>query len=228
MKLGHAKKVRIQMSGPVEYEDFEIDLNNLTLFTGKNGVGKSLVMKIIWVMGMVGNVIIKKHTNLKEATQYIFDKSIPDTETFASLRMEFESGASINIGLQAGKVLLVEGAGFEKITELQSCIYMSSEMRTFNSMKGYLTLRKIVGVDKTDEHHKLYDILYVEGLIQKMPITFDKEIKEKLKTFEGIHIPDSVVFEDNDFLGIFDGEKKSLSSLGSGDQSILNMTIGSL
>jgi hypothetical protein len=232
--LGHAKNLIIHMSGEeMEMIAQNIELQNMTILVGKNGVGKSLIMKLTWVLEMIAQLIIKYQgkvsaADLIEGAQFILDKSIPDIKAMAMLGIVFESGAWITLTLLQGKVLNVEYGGFEEITQSTRPVFMSSEMRLFSTIKQYLTLRKMLNgnQEKMLEHYKLYDLMHIEGMITRMPLTVDKQIQSSLEAFDikGLTL---IEFTSDDFIGTFDGNKKVLSQLGNGEQAMINIIVTS-
>lgn len=222
MTTGHANSLIIGMSGPMEMKS-EIDLNQLNVFIGANGVGKSLIMKLTWCLNMMSQLVVLKQP-LTEGAQFILDKSIPEHNMFGMLGIRFDSGAKLTITVFEGKVQDVSHEGFEKIDKPSKCVYMSADTRLFSSIKRYLDIRKIVGQEKMLEHYKLYDCMYIESLISRMPITLDNFSKHLLTSVE-IDGLESVDF-DGDFIGVFKDDRKSLSTLSSGQQALINMTLG--
>lgn len=225
--LGHVSSLALGLSGALQTEAMVIDLGKLNIFVGANGVGKSLVMKLTWVMQMITQLIIAKVPQAEQAAQYILDHSVPENGMIGHMILVYESGAMVNVNLLEGQINSLQYRDLEEITEPSSCIYMSSEMRTFNDIKQYLTVRKLVGMEKMDQHYKLYDIMYVEKLIQRCPVTLDPLSKETLGLL-GCENLTSIEFTGDDFVGVFGQEKKSLAYLGAGEQSMINMMAGGL
>ncbi len=101
------------------------------------------MMKLSWVLQMISQLVVLKQP-LKEGAQFIIDKSVPETQMMGTIGLKYNNGAVIKVELLEGKVTGVDYLGFEKIDQPSRCIYMSSEMRLFISIKQYLTLRKLV------------------------------------------------------------------------------------
>lgn len=234
MTTGHAKTLILHVSGlpGIEMEKMKIDLKDLNILIGQNGIGKSLVMKITWVLNTISQLIAMKQPNIEAQTQYILDHSIPDNGMLGNMSIEYTTGATVTVNLLEGKINGVHWVGFEKINEPTPVIYMSTEMRLFTSIKQYLALRKVLGVEKMAEHYKLYDIIYVERLIQKAPMSITGVSARSMLQMvnEGSNNElEKVEFSETDFTGVWkDGSRKPLSQLGSGEQAVINMVLGGL
>ncbi len=226
MTTGHADSLLLHLSmKDFEMMKQEIELKNLNLLIGANGVGKTLIMKLTWVLNMISQLVVLKQP-LKEGAQFIIDNSVPETQMMGTIGLKYSNGAAIKVELLDGKVTGVDYLGFEKIDQPQKCIYMSAEMRLFSAIKRYCGLRKSIGAEKMVEHYKLYDVCYIEGLIPKMPLILDKRTRHIL---ESIDVKDLLSIEfDDEFIGVFKDDKKALSLLGNGHQAIINMIIGGL
>ncbi len=234
MNIGHGTSMIISASLGTDTEmvSREISLKNLNILIGTNGVGKSLILKLNWVMNMISNLIVYQKTGLEEGAQFILDHSIPESNALGVVGLRYDSGAEVIIHILEGKVVKVEYKGFEKIAQMAKPVFMSSEMRLFSSMKWYLRARKALDVSKPEfilslvKDFKLYDIMYIEGLINKMPVKCTGQISDMMESISNLDIKE-VSFTGDDFeLVTESGDKKPLSLLGNGEQSMLNMLLG--
>ncbi len=235
--IGHATSVFIDMSGPIEMPRFELELKNINLFIGTNGIGKSLILKLTWVMNMIACAVTGdvKGTELIDTAQFILDNSIPETNTCSAFGIKYQSGGMISIIIQGGKVSNVDYTGFEDISQAPTPVFMSTTMRLFSGMKYYFAMRALLPNDPQQriaglvKDFKLYDIMYIEGLLIRMPYVVDQKLLSMLNKFDMKLDLVSIEFENNDLIGTYgNSDRKSLSLLGNGHQSILNMSLGNI
>ncbi len=238
---GHIRELTIKLKEPIAMNFENMAINNMNLYVGKNGTGKTLVLTLTWIISYItqGQVAAQVHKHpflLREFAQYVFDHSLSEPQQFSgTVKAVFESGAVLDMLLEEGKITYLDVSGLEGINQPIPAIYMSSNMRLFSSIQMYLKMRKMTG--KTDhmeivaemvKHFKLYDITLVERMIHRCPIKIDPRIKEALAGFD---IKEDITefgvdLEHCDFYVILaDGEKKWMTSYGNGHQSVFNMFI---
>lgn len=239
---GHIKLLSFDTTSPVPFKLQDIEFNKISLFVGANGSGKTFILICAYAMSMIANMITMMRPPmdfLVMSAQQIFDRCFKDQNIDGMISVTFEAGCSLTIKFDKGVVTnAIIVSGFEDITEAVAIQYMSSAMRTFSAISHYLQLKHMTQKanpsldpamihEKMCESYRLYDVMYVETLIQRMPIKINKDLVETLKKFniEGI---EEIAFVDNDFVAHTDKGPKALSSYSAGDQSILNMIIGQI
>lgn len=216
-----------------------LELNLLTLLTGKNGTGKTFYLVSSYVLSEVALLVVMglPEQAILETTQFITD-SCYIKKLSGRIEGYFDTGSYLAIHLEEGKVTEVTKEDWDKSESVRGVKYMSAAMRTFESIGQYLFSRKLLSSMSQAEmfialckNWRLYDVKHIEGMISKMPITFDTSFKEALKNFE---ITDDIVSVDVDlekcdfFYTTSDNKQTYMRTLGSGHQSIFNMMIGQL
>ena len=219
-----------------------IDLNMLTLLTGYNGSGKSFLLVSCYAVTEVARVVSHGITgeNLKQAAQFVVDSCYRPQVLNDQLCGTFESGATVDVMVEKGVVTEVKFSGWENST-VAGIRYMSSHMRTFESISHYLLARNFCMKDKSKDEafkelckdFKLYDVQYLESLIMKMPLKFDEQTRDSLKN--NFDVKDDVEsfdvdLERKDFFYTIkgSGDRRYMTTLGKGHQSIFNMIVGQL
>jgi hypothetical protein len=216
-----------------------LELNLLTLLTGKNGTGKTFYLVSSYVLSEVALLVVMglPEQAIIETTQFITDSCYIKKLT-GRIEGFFDTGSYLAIHLEDGKVTEITKEDWDKSESVRGVKYMSAAMRTFESIGQYLFSRKLLSSMSQAEmfmalckNWRLYDVKHIEGMIAKMPITFDANFKEALKNFE---ITDDIVSVDVDlekcdfFYTTSDSKQTYMRTLGSGHQSIFNMMIGQL
>ncbi len=234
--LGHLITMALKIDAPIPM-DVDLEFRELVLFCGKNGTGKSLILKLSWVLGTImGMSVVKKmllttgmdpKIDIESLSQYTFDKSFDDQNFNGTIGANYEQG-SISITLEHGKVLSVDVTLAPEVNSCPPTIFMSTNMRTFDQITQYLKIAKIVDTeDKMTEFYKLYDIAYIKFLQVKLEkgLTATPKFKDTLKQFElekleleTIEMTDESVYYTNT-----KGQRLELTTLSKGEQSIINM-----
>ena len=231
------KEMRIHLTEPLKM-DFDMELNKLMLLVGHNGTGKSLVLKLNWVLSFIVCTEIEGKTHaaalklpvppIKELTQYTFDKSFDNQNFDGTVGAEFENG-TCSVVLEKGKVKDV--MIFTEAEEAPIPVFMSTSTRTFEDIHRFLAMEKIVGQQKVLDHYKLYDVLLIQKLKKScetgIPVT--AKIEARLKTFD-LHTKNFESFrydpEQNIFLAkIKDSNEINLATLSKGEQAIISMLL---
>jgi len=55
---GHVQTIYLNLESPVKFNKLEIQFNELNLFVGANGVGKSFVLASIWILSTLAQTHI--------------------------------------------------------------------------------------------------------------------------------------------------------------------------
>lgn len=243
MKISSIDSLDVHITSPMKAEMIHLKMNSIVLMTGMNNTGKSWYLANFWALSYLAQAILtaKKMSiplsNI-ECAQFVYDHCF-DNRIDGRVQANFNKG-TLSVLFTEGKVTDVIIEDFEDITECAMARYLSSQMRTFDSIKIYLRIRKMCGksgqelIGEMIKSYKLYDVMYLEQLINAMPITVDEKMKETLLKFE---ITDSIILfnvslENCDFYAAIADENfsriKYLTTYSAGHQSLLNMFMSNL
>lgn len=235
--IGHVRTMTIKLDSP-PFDIDKMEFRALSLFVGQNGSGKSLVLKLNWMINAVAMTITGAKRmgvpfDSKALAQFTVDNTFVDCEFTGIVGAEWDNGV-MEIILNAGKVEEVIMVIDDDVT-VPPPVFMSTDMRTFDQINQYLKFRKMLGGDqqKLLEMYRLYDFMYVESLIPRMKkgIKVGKQLKATFERFEpmgdykfrSFHITDD---EDEMVYATYKDEKvRSLATLSKGEQSLINMFI---
>jgi hypothetical protein len=237
---GNISTIGIEMDNPkIKFDP--ISFNKINLFIGVNGLGKSFVLISTWYLSTIlQNYIISRKMgatyDLKAASQWVWDRTFSDPDKMTGkLEATYEYGATITVEIAKGVITRCDINLANAITEPTRVNFMSKNMRTFDSMTLYLKLRRTVMtqnidqiVDEMCKHFKLFDVMAVEYLIQRMPITVDPQLEARIHNFDDkLHIASFEVDIPNCIFYSVDKQsnKKNMTTYGAGHQSLLNMLI---
>ncbi len=228
--LGHIRSMKIKTDQPVKM-DIDMEYNQLLLFCGTNGSGKSLVMKYNWAMATIASIMTnmaQMSPPLTKIAQDILDGTLEDQNINGELTAVFERG-TLKLTLDHGKVVDGSYSPEDDVTRAAVPVFMSKVTRTFSQIQQYLKLEKEVGQEKMSKMYRIYDILYIEKL--KHHLTTGFKLPENIKTaLDGFDmakhdIQELILENENVYFLNKIGEKKSLSTLSDGEQSLINMSI---
>ncbi len=239
--LGDLNSIKIDIDSPFKSKN-ELELNKLNLITGMNGTGKTFLLINCWAATFITNGLIKGKLDLKqklEFAQYIYDNCFDDQNINGKISYIYKTGEEIHLEFEKGKVINLTYTSLADIENIKMVRFMSAPMRTFESISMYLKLRKYHSslteaqiMEQMVKDFKIYDVVYVENLIAKMPFSIPKDRGELLKEsygFEEELVTMDIDKEKGDFFTIdTKGNKVYTKTYGKGHQSILNMFIGSL
>lgn len=228
--LGHIKSMKIKTDQPTKM-DIDMEYNKLVLFCGTNGTGKSLVMKYNWALGTIASIMInaaEASPPLSKVAQEILDGTLEDQNINGELVSYYENG-TLKLTLEKGKVITSEFEKGEEITTAPTPVFMSKVTRTFSQIHQYLQLEKQLGMQSMLKTYRLYDVLYIEKMKARLSEGMEAslELKHALEGFDmGKHDIQKFVLENETvyFLNTA-GERKSMSTLSDGEQSIVNMCL---
>ena len=63
--FGNLNNIKLNITLPIEMNS-DIDINKLTLMTGKNGSGKSLILKLSWLMTIYASIDLIINKEIKK------------------------------------------------------------------------------------------------------------------------------------------------------------------
>ena len=248
--IGSIASVTLDITSPLEMKAMNLEFNKITLMTGYNGSGKSFLLVHAYIFSEVA-VLIKaglKDKELLDEAQFVYSKSFSEIDTTGKISCNFsadlisEKVLNVNLlwiemTLDAGKIQDLHHSGFEEVNTISRINYMSGAMRTFEAIKMYLGSKSMLNKAYNSDTEKvmgdlldiyrIYDLQHIERLIAKMPLKTDPRMKEQLSQF---FTNISFDFFDvdpikNDFYyqTVGSTDKKYLTTLSKGDQSLLNM-----
>jgi hypothetical protein len=239
--LGHIKKMTLDLTSPEKMKHIEMEYNALTILCGMNGTGKSFLNTMVYVITNIINFKLIAKDVSNETLQHIFDRCF-DKKVCGTIKATYDSNTEIEIVLdEEGKIdkcIMIADEGVQPT----KAFYLSTNFRTFNNIKMYLQMRKMIPGTREEkiEHlitqFKMYDVMMIEGLIQACCYEIPETTKEDLiKTenqhdngmgeFTGVKYFD-VNLEKGDFLLRYeDGKERWCTEFGNGHQSILSMFI---
>lgn len=238
---GRIATAKINITSPLKL-DIELDITDLMLLIGQNGTGKSFILAMNWFISLISNFFVMGKGKLPIGTSIVelnrMSKATFDSEIDGIVTMVFESGASVTVTYQKGELVNVYQDKLDKVEHPTIAIYLSSGMRLFSAMRTYLAARKYNLDPKTGEPsdrlmemYKLYDIMYIESLISKSPITIPPIVTSNLKEL-GVEEEIEIVEVDTktcDFYCITkDKKKRNLLTFSAGNQAVINMMIANL
>lgn len=229
-ELGSMENIRMKIDKPMAM-DFTIEYRKLNLFTGLNGSGKSLIMKMSWACETIMSILLSKAPSTDEAVQYVLDNCFDDQNFNGEIEATFPKGM-LKLILDNGKIKSVEHFIDPSVTICNPSVFMSTNTRTFTQINQFLKIEKTSSdPENILQFFKLYDVIFVNILKHKLANgykpteEFKKTIKEEFKIehdFDTFAIEnDAVVWIDKD------GKRSNLSTLSAGDQSLINMTLAS-
>jgi hypothetical protein len=171
-------------------------------------------------------------------SQFVYDRCFKDQNIHGTISATYESGAGLNLVFDKGQIKDVQFQNLENFERATMPVFMSSGMRLFTPISQYLKTRKRMGIKDRDlkpgqlhdllEDYALYDVSYIEMLIRSTPITITPQLKKSLEEFEIMENITSfeVDLDKPDFYVVIDGNKKYMTTYGSGHQAAINMLMG--
>lgn len=238
MKLGNIKTLSMKLEEPaIDFKD--ITMNQISIFIGANGTGKSLILQFTWAMSMITQMKIMadlKSVQIREFSQFVMNTSFDNNFT-GTVSVTYDSGATIKLDLKEGKCETPEFTNIESIDkDVPTPIYMSTNVRTFDEIEKYLKIRfmytKELSIDestliKMSSIYKLYDVLACEKRYNRAISGTDipNEMGEQLvKNYDFKKKPIKIIYDENFYLIYEDESREKLARMGKGHQSIVNMS----
>jgi hypothetical protein len=188
-----------------QFNNLDLEFNQINIFTGTNGSGKSFIFKSAWFASTVLNIyktmmlvqmpdlddIFEREVNL------IFDLTFHRHEELDGVMQITDKEAEIfvfTLAFNEGKLdhFQLEVLDIEKfkVGDIQSVKYNSKEARTFEMYDKYLKTKELLGVTtmhsnadfkKLGEWYRLYDMMWFEQM--KSTIDSFEKHPEKLDIF---------------------------------------------
>ncbi len=249
--------VKCTISSPMSLTT-DMTFKKLTILTGLNNSGKSLIQKLLWATHTFFNMkLVEKITGIKDndkTDNEIFKFILDNTFSEQNFTGEFEwhqRDDLLKVSFYSIKYTILNGI----ITDLNmswpddaqpggKATYLSKDARDFNNIERYLKTKKMLNItditswsnlEALSEWYKLYDIFAIETSLVKFEKT--NEMLNMLKILgggdqilNGLDLVNIKVDQPAGKLYYINSknEEKSLSSLGAGEQSIIMMLMSAL
>lgn len=237
--LGNLVTLDMDITSPLPIKH-GMTMNQLTMLVGKNGTGKTFYLINTYCVGSIMASVHMTGTGLTAQgyAQFVYDNCFKDQNIHGTISATYESGANVNLVFDKGQIKDLSFNNLDKFQVAAPPVFMSSGMRLFTPISHYLKLRKrLAGLERQLkpgqlhdllQDYTLYDISYIEKLINAAPITITSQIKKSLEDFEIMENITSfdVDLEKGDFYVVIDDNKKYMTTYGSGHQAAINMLMG--
>ena len=182
--MGHLQKLHMHIEGM--FQNFELnDQKSISLYVGANGTGKTFVLIMQWLLGTMGAIYLASGKSMQEyekALQFLFDKSFDDQKFTGKIGAAYEY-LEISFELDNGKVKDLEIILTDPSIQVESegmPVFMSKNTRLFSEIVKYLKTKKLLGMtgaitlydDKKlielCDMWKIYDVLFIERMLQRL------------------------------------------------------------
>lgn len=247
-KMAQPTTLTTDFSMPIGIPKGEIELKTLTLMTGYNGVGKSVIMKLYWLMTAVSGIFVANPNMSSEMQigmlQFYFNNTFVNNDFAGRVRIAASTIWHLEVALFEGVVTKVISALPRDVKALPHPMYASASMRLLTDITQFLRFRQLVGgvlpgrttndrvMARLLSVYRLYDILYAETFLDVVDKLDDKGLEEinkntinndkHITVLKGL----TVDYDDCDVLYTDEaGKQKSVSTLGSGEQALIALTV---
>ena len=230
----------LDMTDPFPIKIEEMEFNKISFFVGLNGTGKSFLLKQNFLMSyaITGYYLSVENgvpVKIEDLLNFALQNTFSEPDFNGTIEASYTNGLRLSYTMENGVVkeaLLVENGEEVTSADVPFVKFLSAEMRTFDDISRYLKLRKRVsgveGMPNMEEllkDYRLYDVLYLESLINNCPIKFTET------AFANFDFPEEktpvwleVDLDKTDFYVTYkDGAKEATTRLGKGHQSLINM-----
>ena len=222
----------------------DIGFNKINTYVGKNGTGKTVLLKLAWLGTYItSNKILEERGFLpqnsiqEDFVNHTISKVFEEVDFNGKMVFNFENNLTTTVIFEKGICIDITFSNLTKENKVTNILFMSKELRLFTELVRYLKLRKrvngterIMSPDAFEEilnDYKIYDALAVEHLLQNLPLEFSEEVSKVLvENYDFKKNPTrlEVDLETCSFLLEYsDNTTENVLKLGAGHQSILNM-----
>lgn len=179
--LGHIKNTKVNLKGVME--NMDVDVNKMTLYCGKNGTGKTMIMIFQWIMATMANMWVgsaKSDMDYTKFAQELMDGSFEKNDFNGEVSCEFDN-LDISWKLTDGKVSDFNvniGDPSVGIEPGRLPIFMSKNTRLFDDVHKYMKLKRSFNMKGTGlndeeckkllEFYRIYDIFFMEMMLHNL------------------------------------------------------------
>jgi len=186
--------------------------------------------------------------------KFILDNTFTNQDITGDIHFEFECGSTLLIKMLKGDIIDCISTYNSNLQPTGQPQFMSTNIRLFTNIVAYLKFKKALGISndmskftedelkKLCDMYRIYDIIYMELLFRKIDSGIISQpslklgelpkLNEMINKFDGfnLEIADITMDYANSDIMYKDASNnvKSLTSLGNGHQSIINMFLGNL
>lgn len=246
--------IKMNMVKPISL-NADMEMKSFNILVGANNAGKSLCNKINWATTLFFTSKIIAHLNKfndpktdEENLQFIFDKTF-DGQFFEGEFEFYVRDELLKAPFYCVKYKLENGKIKDIVTDYPDdtlpagCpIYLSTYSRNFENIERYLKTKKLLGIDdingwdkmeKLTEWFKLYDISAFESFFIKFKKVEEiSSILDSIKHIMANPISFKSIEVDAEECKIYcideNNNKKRMSTLGAGEQSVIIMMLSSI
>ena len=222
----------------------DIGFNKINTYVGKNGTGKTVLLKLAWFGTYItSNKILEERGFLpqnsiqEDFVNHTISKVFEEVDFNGKMVFNFENNLTTTVIFEKGICIDITFSNLTKENKVTNILFMSKELRLFTELVRYLKLRKRVNgterimspaaFEEILNDYKIYDALAVEHLLQNLPLEFSEMISKVLvENYDFKKNPTrlEVNLETCSFLLEYsDNTIENVLRLGAGHQSILNM-----
>ena len=235
--IGQICEVTCELDQPIKMHLSSIEINSLSLLCGKNGSGKTMINKIVYLASMCTFVDLNKCAGMfaelgytgetgKEMCQFIFDYVFINPEEISGKMTVFFENGTFSCRVIEGVIDEVIMTYGDEVVEGTYPKYMSTITRLFTSMESILLMFKVLPKGEILKHCMIFDLLHCLA-IQNFAMSvknLSPGLVEKLKG-DGLDIVSLVFNEETCKFSYVDSQNNTrpVASLGNGHQSLLNM-----
>lgn len=242
--IGQLKTIEMNIIQPIEMNFGKIQMNQLNLYVGQNGSGKSLILKNQWLLGMIAQYYIvsltNNNVNIEKEISYLFDKTFDANNFTGEIIGEFDN-LYLSFKMDNGKCISFNANTNKELELGNPPIFMSKDMRTISDMVKYLKTKKMLkinsmtqeGIDKILEMYKIYDYAFAEMFLLKINgYQCKQDVKDALKSFDLKFTLDNIYVDEIGCtiksVDSVTNKVIDLSILSAGEQSLIVMILGTI
>lgn len=241
--VGNILGMDIELSKPFPMYFIDFKVNKMTMMTGMNGTGKSVIMKINWIMSTIANYCCYKQDHqdkidLENEINFLFEHTFSDNNFTGDITTRFEN-LDMKLELNEGKYVSFSFTTSKLLSPSNLSFYLSSETRLLSDHVKYMKMRKALGVisplgaidnkgfDTMLKVYKIYDVLFMEYYLRDLNgYKITEEEQASMDKMESNNLKYATIEVDQDACTIknVDGEEsKDLTILSAGQQAIFVM-----
>jgi hypothetical protein len=235
-QLGGANNIECSFEAPLNIKLSSMDLKSTNLMCGQNGIGKSVLNKLIYFSSMVAYMHIDgslkqiEGAEMRDKIQSVFNGVFDmPKELSGFLKCEFERGL-FECRFLNGEILTGHFTCEPQVKRASYPKYLSTVTRNFTTIEAILDYAKLADPIQLTSKYKLYDVMacYMMNQFARSISDIPIELIEQFKNFEIDLIKLEV--DDNDKFVVTNslGRKQFATSLSSGHQALIIMIISSI